>query len=220
MEITCYTDAISVSPIVQDKNTISMYFARETEDRKIRLIEKEIDQVDSIIDLGCGNGNYAKALRLKCRKLIGIDMSVDLAHHCRLLDVYDEILQTTVPPIKADDNSVDILFASEVLEHVADLKGMRAEMDRVSRKKIILTVPNPIYPFFYEDPTHVLKYSIKSLVHELNKSKKFKFKARGLGFENIPGTKWIKRLTQVLLRPFPGLNPTVSIIGIPRSKKG
>ena len=93
------------------------------------------------------------------------------------------------------------------------LQPIMAEVERVTTDQIVLTMPNPLYPYFYEDPTHILRYTITSLSRDLNQSQKFRYKVRGLGFENIPTPDIIKRLTQFGLWSLPWISPTVAVIG-------
>lgn len=121
------------------------------------------------------------------------------------------------PPLKFKDDSVSVLFASEVIEHMPELEPIMKDVERVTSEKIILTMPNPAYPGFYNDPTHSLEYTVGSLRRDLNKSEKFQYQVFGLGFENVPIGNFLKKLNQAILKPFPILCPTIGIIGTRKS---
>lgn len=197
-----------------ESDLTNRYLVRGAEPRKIRLINKYIDKTEIVLDLGCGNGLYASYLKDRCKILIGLDSDAVLAKHCLQMGVYDDFIIDQVPPIKLGDNSVNTVFASEVLEHVSVLLPLQNEIERVTKDMVVATIPNPIYSFFYDDPTHILKYTICSIVKDMNKnSNKFIYKSFGLGFENIPGGKLIRRISQLILYYFPKISPTVAIVG-------
>ena len=189
------------------------YLERLAEPRKIRLINKYINPCESILDFGCGNGLYAPALKNKCKKLIGLDLDLELIEKCKKLNLFSKLIHTPCPPIEIKNNEVDTFFANEVIEHLPELSPIMKEVERVTKNMILLTMPNPIFPHFKDDPTHILKYTISSLKKDLNKSPDFQYTIRGLGFENIPGGSILRRINQAFLWFFPSLSPTVAIIG-------
>lgn len=198
-----------------DQKIVNRYFVRKTEPRKVRLVNRFIKNADTILDFGCGNGLYAEALKAKCKKLIGLDVSSDLLSFCKTLNCYDQLIEDQCPPISLADKSVDVFFASEVIEHMPSLDIMN-DVERVTKQTIIATIPNPRYSFYYDDPTHILPYTISSLTKDLKKrseSGDFEYKVIGLGFENIPGGPIVRRINQFFLRFFPSISPTVAFIG-------
>lgn len=190
-----------------------VYLKRKPEPRKIKLINNFIPKCETILDFGCGNGLYAQTLKLKCNNLIGIDLNKKLLDKCASLKIYQSLLQEKCPPINYFDNAIDVFFASEVIEHLSELEPIMIEIERVTFQKILLTMPNPLYSYFYNDPTHVLKYSVSSLLNYLNKSKKFSYKIKGLGFENVPLPSFLKKINQALLWNFPKISPTIAVLG-------
>ncbi|HEY5714191.1 MAG TPA: hypothetical protein VIT68_02465 [Candidatus Gracilibacteria bacterium] len=67
--MAAHSHALVLKP---DKHTVETYFLRQAEGRKVRLIQKEIVDVDTVIDLGCCNGLYAAALKSGTKRLIGV----------------------------------------------------------------------------------------------------------------------------------------------------
>jgi 2-polyprenyl-3-methyl-5-hydroxy-6-metoxy-1,4-benzoquinol methylase len=189
------------------------YLVRLPEARKIRLIKKLIKKSNKILDFGCGNGLYGHVLKEKTNILYGLDLDTKLLKNCATQNYYTKLIETTSPPIPFKNNEIDVFFSSEVIEHMPKLTPIIKEVERITKTQIILTMPNPLYSYFYDDPTHILKYSISSLYKDLNRSKKFKYKIQGLGFENIPGPQFLKTFNQFILKPFPSISPTISIIG-------
>lgn len=126
----------------QTKNPISRIFL----DNFLKTVVETIKPlgVKSILDVGCGEGfTLAKLKKEKSfQKLEGIDAvkeSVEIGKklHPDLLlklgDIYD---------LDYKDNSFDILLCTEVLEHLAKPSEALKELIRVSKKYVMVTVPN------------------------------------------------------------------------------
>lgn len=190
-----------------------VYLERSAEPKKIKFINDFASECETILDFGCGNGLYGQALKLKCKYLIGMDFDKNFLDKCEKLKVYQLLLNEKCSLINRGKNMIDVFFASEVIEHMPELESIMNEVERITSQKILLTMPNPLYPHFRDDPTHILEYSINSLFKNLNRSKKFKYEIKGLGFENIPGPKFLKKINQFFLWNFPKISPTIAVIG-------
>jgi ubiquinone/menaquinone biosynthesis C-methylase UbiE len=105
-------------------------------------IEKIIDtipsDVNSVIDIGCGNGVITNELAEKF-DITGVDRSQKA-----LNAVQTKKIRASCDHIELPDMSFDLVFSSEMLEHLEhDLfKGAIHEMKRLTKKYIFITVPN------------------------------------------------------------------------------
>lgn len=113
-----------------------------------RILNAIPDDVKTILDVGCGNGIITNALAEKY-KITGVDRS-----NAALESVQTDKLLASSDNIPLEDRSYDMVFSSELLEHLDDktLNGTIAEMDRLTTKYLFITVP------FSENPD---KLSIK-----------------------------------------------------------
>ena len=97
----------------------------------------------SILDAGCGNGALLNHLVAqfpsRFERLVGLDTSDEALKH-----VKTEHLQGSISEMPFEDGSFDLVTSLEVLEHLLqpDFGLAIAEMQRVSRRYILLTVPN------------------------------------------------------------------------------
>lgn len=93
-----------------------------------------------ILELGCGQG--------KKPDHIGIDI-VDLPHVDIVADLEDGL--SFLP-----SDSVDVIHANSILEHIRNFEGLLREITRVLRKggQARIFVPHFSNPFFYSDYTH------------------------------------------------------------------
>lgn len=110
-------------------------------------IEKTVQAIPadarSVLDVGCGNGFFLGYLASKkaCRfdKLVGIDPSNEARRHASVKTVEGSAIH-----LPFDSESFDLVTCLEVLEHVPypDYDKAISELERVSRRYVLITVPN------------------------------------------------------------------------------
>jgi len=105
---------------------------------KIRLLFGLIpEDVQSIIDIGCGNGLITNRLNEKF-DVLGCDVNAS-----KLQYVKGPKLQASCDEIPREDKSFDMVFSSEMLEHLPEplyLETLK-EFSRLAKKYILITVP-------------------------------------------------------------------------------
>jgi len=105
-------------------------------------IYKQMEFQRPILDLGCGDGIFAKILFNE-----KIDTGLDPLRHelayARNLDVYRELLNSCGNKIPKQDNSFSTIYSNSALEHIQDIESVLKEMYRVlkPRGKLYITVP-------------------------------------------------------------------------------
>lgn len=114
----------------------------------------------TVLDVGCGQGQFEPTFRALGKKWTGVTLGTDY-DICKNagLDVYKEDMSF----LHFDDNSFDIIFARHVLEHSAFPLLTLMEWRRVSKEYMILVLPNPDH-FQYFGKNH---YSVMSNSHIL-----------------------------------------------------
>lgn len=122
---------------------------------------------DSAVDIGCGNGAYAQHLRSRGFSVIAIDQQDRLQNNDGI-----QFMIATVPPIPLPDKSCDTVLLYDVLEHIQNESELLAEIYRVARKRLILSVPSdndgmlPKYGLCLQhhiDKTHQREYDSERL---------------------------------------------------------
>jgi ubiquinone/menaquinone biosynthesis C-methylase UbiE len=107
-------------------------------DEIIKYIPKD---VNTILDVGCGNGAVLNRLVVNnnYNRLVGVDFSETALKYVRT-----EKYLMNVNKLKFEDRSFDLLLCNEVLEHLThlDYQKVITELSRVAKKYILVTTPN------------------------------------------------------------------------------
>lgn len=99
------------------------------------------EDVTSIADIGCGNGIFANYIAKKNKKIkvVGIDESLSALKY-----VNTQKKEGNITSLPLKDQEFDLVAALEVIEHlsVEDYRLAQEELARVSKKYILISVPN------------------------------------------------------------------------------
>ncbi len=105
-------------------------------------------KVESILDVGCGEGFTLNRLKENGtgKKLEGIEYKKDAIELGKKTYPDIKITEGSIYDLPYKDNSFDLVLCTEVLEHLDDPSKALEELVRVSKKYLVLSVPNE--PFF------------------------------------------------------------------------
>src|SRR3989344_8074166 len=105
-------------------------------------------KVDSVLDAGCGEGfTLNKLYENKIgKRLEGVDFLKTAIELGKKTHPHLKLRQGTIYHLPFEDNSFDLVICTEVLEHLEEPKKGLKELIRVSKKYLLLSVPNE--PFF------------------------------------------------------------------------
>jgi len=96
---------------------------------------------DSILDVGCGLGDFLNSIKTTYR-IAGIEVnSVRVEYTNRRLGQDTVKLGNLDLGLDFEDDSFDTVTCLELLEHLEDPQKALEELVRVSRKRVIITVP-------------------------------------------------------------------------------
>jgi 2-polyprenyl-3-methyl-5-hydroxy-6-metoxy-1,4-benzoquinol methylase len=143
---------MSVGEAVPTGNTFDKYGSTNPVVRRLmagfegnldRLFERAAPQ--SVLDVGCGEGvlTYRWAQRLGDAPVVGLDLDDPKLRAAWETRRRDNLRFQTMPPdrLPCGDDEFDLVTAIEVLEHVPDPRQTVAEMARVSRRHLLVSVP-------------------------------------------------------------------------------
>ncbi len=126
--------------------------------------------VKTILDVGCGNGVITNELAKKY-DVTAVDRS-----SAALKYVNTKKIQSGADQIPLPDKSFDLVFSSELLEHLEDdvLKNTINEIKRLSKQYVFITVPNAENPnklaikctkcnYVFNRPNHLRSFKSKDI---------------------------------------------------------
>lgn len=127
---------------------------------------------ESLLDVGCGNGQYVFHYQDRCRTA-----GVDIQTYPQWETAPERFQTADACALPFEDGSFDTVVSFETLEHVPDPETALRELHRVSRRNVIVSVPNCDIPqplkdsrltyFHYTDRSHVNFYTEQTLAEAL-----------------------------------------------------
>ena len=113
---------------------------------KVNFIRESIqEKIESILDVGCGNGFFTRPLA-KWAKCTALDFSQRMLE----LNPVDAVkVCGDVLSMPFADDSFDLVFCSNLLHHVSDPAAAVLEMTRVSSRYVVLSEPNRNNPLMF-----------------------------------------------------------------------
>lgn len=141
-----------------DSRDILSYYENEAEEvpifgslREISLAENIMDALPSkplsIIDIGCGEGYVIYRIRKKfpALPLYGFDLTQGRIAVTKSHVPDAHLLRGDVLSLPFPDNTFDVVICSELLEHMADYQKTVQELLRITKRQLIITVPNELH---------------------------------------------------------------------------
>jgi len=102
----------------------------------------ELTEEGKVLDMGCGDGLVLQALKKKNCDVHGVDISDVAVKKCLALGVPATVFDFTKGALPFTDGSFDTVIMLDVLEHVLNPNDLLNEAARVSKKDIVISVPN------------------------------------------------------------------------------
>lgn len=149
-----YHETLYVKPYRRDR------FSDPQMKKIIRILNPK--DTDSILDLGCGVGDYTKAFSEYTKNVIGVDLSVSEAEK-KYAGINFQAHDLNMP-LPFPNDSFDMLVSINLIEHLQDEKGFLNECMRVLKPggKIAITTANLdfiLHDYFY-DKTHIHEWTL------------------------------------------------------------
>jgi SAM-dependent methyltransferase len=122
------------------------YVWRAGQDRRLAMVDQWVDLSGRILDNGCGLGTWLQAFGAYSQHRFGLEIEFDRAQQAQARA--DGIVLAVGEKLPFANNSFDVVFSNEVIEHVQDDKLAVAEMVRVAQHggRILIFCPNRWYP--------------------------------------------------------------------------
>ncbi len=100
-----------------------------------------------ILDLGCGEGEIARALFGKGVIDVGLDNETEMVKKAKKSQVYKEVILGDAQNLSFKKDSFNLVFSNCVVEHIPDINKVLEEVARVLKKNglFVFTVPSDRY---------------------------------------------------------------------------
>jgi SAM-dependent methyltransferase len=114
-------------------------------DRRRSFLLESLRAGERALDLGCGEGGFTAVMAERGAKTVGVEVAqaaIDRA--ARRHPGLDLRLVPFDGPLPLEDSSFDLVWCSEVIEHVADTAAWLSEVRRVlaPRGRLLITTPS------------------------------------------------------------------------------
>lgn len=133
------------------------------------LLSKELEDGWRILDVGCGRTSSLKGVD-KGSYRVGLDIYKPYILKIRGLSVHNAYVLGDARALPFKSNSFDCAVATEILEHLDKHDGleMLEEIERVVKKKVLMTTPNGFLPTYAgpddnPEETHLCGYTADEL---------------------------------------------------------
>ena len=124
------------------------YVWRAGQERRLDIVRQHVDLENRVIlDIGCGLGMYTEAFCRFSPHVYGVE--VELARAVQAIGRTAGVFQAVGEALPFADNTFDVVFNHEVLEHVADDRLVVREAVRVARQGgyVVTYAPNKLWPW-------------------------------------------------------------------------
>jgi len=129
-----------------------------------RLYVPDFEGCQSVLDIGCGRGEFLEIMRQAHIPAVGIDLSRESVAMCRLKGLEAETADLFTYVAGLPEESLDGIFCAQVVEHLPPQRlpeMIQLCAGRLARNGVlVIETPNPeclaiFATHFYLDPTHV-----------------------------------------------------------------
>jgi SAM-dependent methyltransferase len=114
-------------------------------DRRRSFLGGELRPGERVLDLGCGEGSFTAVAADAGARAVGVEVAeAAVARARRRFPALDFRVAPIDGPLPLEDGSFELVWASEVIEHVADTARWLSEVRRVlaPRGRLLITTPS------------------------------------------------------------------------------
>ena len=109
----------------------------------------KLDEGDTVLDVGCGEGSITVPLAKKVKKVIGVDSSPKMLEYLekRAKDNDIDNIETILKPIEEigydEIGDIDVVVCSRSLNGIIPITDVLHELDKIANKYVFITIFGP-----------------------------------------------------------------------------
>ncbi|WP_051220673.1 class I SAM-dependent methyltransferase [Flavobacterium filum] len=157
------------------KTLVENYF------KSVKNLLQKTSSIQNAHEIGAGEGRSTSILKKLVKNISASEFVEELVNKAKINNPDITIFQESVYELQSEENSVDLIFLLEVLEHLDYPEKALQEIKRVSKKYLILGVPRePLWCFlnmcrfkylkdFGNTPGHLNHWSKKKIIKLVEK---------------------------------------------------
>lgn len=133
-----------------DKAAPGFYRRTKKEDYNNALFEKLIlDENDTVLDVGCGEGSITVPLAKKVKKVTGLDSSPKMLEYLKKRADEENVsnIETILKPIEeisyGEIGDVDVVICSRSLNGIIPIEEVLCELNKIANKYVFITIFGP-----------------------------------------------------------------------------
>ncbi len=152
-------------------------------DYKIKLLEYLPNRKTKVLDVGCGSGYFSKKVKERGNEVSGVDISKEAIKKLRARGIKGKAVDLD-EGLPYEDESFDVVWCTDLIEHVTSPKFLLEEINRILRPggRLLLSTCNSAYFIFrflhfcgltcseIQHPLHLHFFSKKSLTKVIEES--------------------------------------------------
>ena len=127
------------------------FYKRATKDeyKELLLDELILDEEDTVLDLGCGEGSITLPIAEKVKSITGLDSSIKMLEYLREKAEKEDManVHTIFQPIEDINHeelgNYDVVISSRSLNGVVPIKETLEEMNKIANKYVFITIFGP-----------------------------------------------------------------------------
>jgi SAM-dependent methyltransferase len=113
---------------------------------RVTSLSRELGEPPRVLDVGCGEGYFTAQLAQAGAIALGVDVSQEALRRARSRHAQLQLQAISAgAPWPLEDASFDLVWAGEVIEHVADTASWLSEVRRVLRPRGELLLSTPAH---------------------------------------------------------------------------
>jgi SAM-dependent methyltransferase len=130
----------------------------------VQLLLQLLPAGSSVLDVGCGAGAYGPPLISAGHEWLGVEVDESCINILSRRGLPFRKLQSGETRLPFEDAQFDAAIAVEVIEHITDLDTFLAQLARVTRSRLLVSVPNmEVIPYFA--PLGVVPWHLLEATH-------------------------------------------------------